>query len=254
MNIFQQFSKSLYSPKDIAKLRFQTIGKVILYVFFLTLISILPNSIYSTQEFLHNTHNIDVAIMNHLPSFTIEDSILRSSESEPSIVNHNDLVIMFDSSGKLSVDVLKEHQHSIGFFKNEFGYHLNGTIQTLPYSMLNNVTLTKSSIVTYLNTFESMIPIIIAFIITSSFIFSAGIKFIEISLIALLGLSLNKIVKKEVIYRKIWVISAYAITLATTFLSIMELVKITVISSYSIYWIVTIIMLYLSLREIPGKK
>ena len=40
MNIFKQLIVSLYSPKDIAKFHQQGIGKTILFVFFLTLISV----------------------------------------------------------------------------------------------------------------------------------------------------------------------------------------------------------------------
>ncbi|CAG9619323.1 DUF1189 family protein [Sutcliffiella rhizosphaerae] len=42
MSIFLQLIKSLYSPKTMAAFRFQGIGKTILYVFFLVLVTSIP--------------------------------------------------------------------------------------------------------------------------------------------------------------------------------------------------------------------
>ena len=42
VSIFTLFYKSLYNPKEIAKFRFLGIGKTILFVFFLILLSSLP--------------------------------------------------------------------------------------------------------------------------------------------------------------------------------------------------------------------
>ncbi|MEM1502182.1 DUF1189 family protein [Domibacillus sp. 8LH] len=42
MSLFKRFSKSLYSPKYIASFRFESIGKTITYIFFLSFIMFLP--------------------------------------------------------------------------------------------------------------------------------------------------------------------------------------------------------------------
>lgn len=44
MSIFKQLAKSVYSPKDMALFRFQKIGKTILYIMLLCLITTIPRT------------------------------------------------------------------------------------------------------------------------------------------------------------------------------------------------------------------
>ncbi|MFD1736566.1 DUF1189 domain-containing protein [Bacillus salitolerans] len=253
MTIFKQYSRSLYSPKDIAKLRFQTIGKTILYVFLLSLLSIIPSSIYSSYELVQVTNDLDEMIEKAIPDFSIQNGELVSSVTEPTTFTHQDLTIVFDPTEQSRID-LSSFNKSIGLFKHEFAYHFGTTTQTIPYDMLESMTINKLTILSFVQSFLAIQPIIIALIILASYILAAGVKFIEISLLALIGLTLVRIVQKQLPYRRLWAMSAYSITLPLTFLTIMELLKITVISSYGVYWLVSIVMLFLALKEIPAKK
>ena len=67
MNIFKQFYKSMYSPKDIAVFRFQGIGKTILYVFFLTLLSLIPAIYYLSSSPISGVDTIQSSLKNELP-------------------------------------------------------------------------------------------------------------------------------------------------------------------------------------------
>jgi hypothetical protein len=254
VNLFQQWYKSLYSPKDIAKLRFQTIGKTILYVFLLSLLSVIPPSIYSSIEIVKAVNNFEEIINTTLPEFSIENGKLVSPIKEPKLYVFNNTYVLFDPTGEWSVADLEEYDQSIGFFSDEIAYHSNAYTQDLPYEMINDLSLSKLKLSEYIDTFSGILPIIISLIILASYIFSAGIKFIEISIYALFGLTISRLLAKQVPYRRLWVLSAYSITLAVTFLTIMSLAKITVVSSYFVYWLVSLIMLYLALREISGKK
>lgn len=62
MNIFKQLFKSLYSPKDIAFYRFQGIGKTILYVFFLTLLSVIPTVYYFSAAVINGLDAAQTAV------------------------------------------------------------------------------------------------------------------------------------------------------------------------------------------------
>ncbi|MEH7657359.1 DUF1189 family protein, partial [Bacillus velezensis] len=46
MSIFTQLAKSVYSPKDMALFRFQKIGKTILYIMLLCLITTIPRTFF----------------------------------------------------------------------------------------------------------------------------------------------------------------------------------------------------------------
>ena len=86
MNIFTQLVKSLYSPKDIAKYRFQGIGKTILYVFFLTFIMVLPLAIYFTMAFMTNVDEFNTALKSDIPKFEIKDGTLTSDTDAPLLI------------------------------------------------------------------------------------------------------------------------------------------------------------------------
>jgi hypothetical protein len=254
MSLIHQWIKSLYSPKDIAKFRFQTIGKTILYVFLLSLLSIIPASIYNSIDIVKAVNDFDDIIDTTLPDFSIEDQRLISDVNEPTLFNSNGTYVLFDPTGKWTVEELEKYDNSIGFLSGELAYHSNNFTQSLQYEMLGDLSLSKEALSDYIDTFSSILPILLTLIILASFLFAAGIKFIEISIFALFGLTLAGLVKNTIPYRRLWVISAYCITLAVTFLMLMNLIKIDVISPYFVYWFVTLIILYLTLREIPVKK
>ncbi|WP_046173845.1 DUF1189 family protein [Domibacillus indicus] len=70
MSLFKQFSKSLYSPKHIAAFRFQSIGKIIAYLFFLAVLMGIPAfwaaAVYLTGE----TSSAAEAMKESLPFLT----------------------------------------------------------------------------------------------------------------------------------------------------------------------------------------
>ena len=59
---------------------------------------------------------------------------------------------------------------------------------------------------------------------------------------------------KNVSYRYLWRISAYSVTLPTVFFTIMESLKTIVPSGFFIHWFVAIMMLMLTLKEVPSEK
>lgn len=78
MNIFKQFIKSIYSPKDISTFRNQGMGKTFLYIFFLSVLSVLPLFINFVQNF-NNIYDDAVRIINEeVPDFSIQDGKLHT--------------------------------------------------------------------------------------------------------------------------------------------------------------------------------
>lgn len=254
MNLLKQWYKSLYSPRDIARLRFQSIGKTIFYLFFLSLISIIPPSIYNSIEISHALKSVDELAESTLPDFKIEHGKLFTSIERAEKYKNLDTTILFDPTGIWSSENLEEYGRSFGFFSNEFAYHSNGKTKTLPYDILGEFSLTKDTLMKYLHTINGILPIILFLIILTTFLFVASLKFIEISILSFFGLILSRLIANQIPYRRLWVVSAFSITLAVTFSTIMSALSITIISSYFFYWLISIIMLFLTLREVPIRK
>ncbi|UAL51050.1 MULTISPECIES: DUF1189 domain-containing protein [Metabacillus] len=254
MNIFKQFAKSLYSPKSISMFRFQGIGKTILYVFLLTLLATLPMAVYMSTGISGLLKGLDSTLQEDLPDFKIEEGTLIAETAEPLEFKKDDLFIVFDPTGAFTASEIENKQNGIGLLKNEFVYAVAGQAQSYDYSMLNTMTLTKEDLSQYSSQFENVLPIVLSVVIVMLFLFTAASKFIEITFLAIVSILFKNSLKRNVNFKQLWVMSAYAVTLATVFFFIMEFLQVSVPSGIFVNWFVNLIMLYLALKEIPAAR
>lgn len=83
MNVFQLFIKSTYSPRDIAKTRFQGIGKAILYVFLLSVLFAIPTAYYVSSGTVQSMNGFKSVLNKDFPDFTISNGKLQTDEKKP---------------------------------------------------------------------------------------------------------------------------------------------------------------------------
>jgi hypothetical protein len=254
MNVFAQLVKSCYSPKDIAIFRFQGIGKTILYVFLLTMVSIIPSMYYLTTSIIDGVDSVKNTVKGEFPDFTIENGTLHSELNKPLTINENGFVIFFDSTGEATVKDLENIDNGIAFLQKKIAYVAGGQSQSYAYSMLEDLTITKSDLLDFLDSIDSSLPVILPIFILVNYIFSSGAKFIEISVLALLGLIIINVTNRKLNYGQLWRMSAYSVTLPTLFFTIMGALKTVVPGGIFLHWAVAYIMLFLSIKEISQPK
>ncbi|KON87037.1 membrane protein [Sporosarcina globispora] len=254
MNIFLQFYKSLFSPKDIALFRHQGIGKTILYVFFLTLLSVMPAVFYSGSAIINSLHAIDETIDSDLPDFEIAEGQLHTDKEVPVTLNKDNFTIIVDSTGAVDPSALSDSDNTIALLKNDVYLNAAGQEQSYPYTMLTSGTISKNDLSEFLASADSLMPIIIPLIAIVIYIFAAGMRFIELSLIALAGLLLKNALGKKLEYRHLWRMSAYSITLPAVFFTIMSALQTTVQNGAIINWFISLIILLLAIKEVPAHK
>lgn len=254
MSIFKQFYKSLYSPKDIASFRFQGIGKTILFVFFLALLSMLPTAYIISSDISATVENFEELLSEDLPEFTIENGKLHSSYNEPFIIEKDEFSFILDSSGELTEEDVKEFNNSLVLLQSKALLKTTFNTQTFDYSMVEGIPVTSKELVSFFNTFKTGLPIVIPVILLIFFIMVSGLKFIEVTFIAVIGLLLKNIVKLNLRFRHTWVMAAYSVTIPTVFFTIMEALRVQVIMGAFLNWFVAVIVLYLAMKEIQNKK
>jgi hypothetical protein len=254
MNIFVQLFKSLYSPKDIARFRFQGIGKTILYVFFLTLISVLPMTYHFTNGFLEGIKNTSELLRNELPSFTIKNGELHSSATEPVVIDKDGFKIVFDSTGQTVKEDIERYTNAIGFLKHEVVLIANTDAQYYDYAMFQDITLTDEDVHSFIKTIQSLMPVIVPVSFVFLYLFASASKFIGITVLTFIGLIIRSTLGKNIKYRHTWIMSAYAVTLSTIFFTIMEALQVIVPYAISIHWFVSVTVLFLAIKEIPSPK
>ncbi len=234
--------------------RFQGIGKTILYVFFLTLISVIPTIYFLSTSIMNSVEEITNSIENEFPDFYIEDGELHSEENKPLTIPGNDMVIQFDSTGTLTSEDIRSDQNTVALLKDEFVFVAGGQVQTYDYSMLTGMTFSKQEITEYLAAADSFLIIVLLIMAIIIYLFSAGLRFIEVSILALIGLLIKNMMNRKLQYRQTWRMSAYSITLSTIFFTIMASLQTVVPNGALISWLVGIVVLLLAIREVPQPK
>jgi len=254
MNIFKQLIVSLYSPKDISTFRSQGIWKTILFIFILTLVASLPNMYIFSSSIQSGFKAFENTVQNEIPDFTIQDGQLQSNETAPITINNSDMTIVFDSTGTITKENISGADNTLFILQDEFAYSIAGQTQSSPYTILGDVTITKADLKEMIGSMGSFIPLVITIFIIIIYLSSSAMKFIEITILALFGLVIKNMMQKNINYGGLWRLAAYSVTLPTIFFAVMDLLKTIVPSGFLIHWFVAVMMLLLSIKEIPSNK
>ncbi|ESU30649.1 hypothetical protein G3A_21225 [Bacillus sp. 17376] len=253
MNISTQIAKSIYSPKFIADTRFHGIGKTILFVFMLTLISILPVVYYMFVGISGAVGSVKQSIKTDLPSFTIGEGVLQSDIKAPITIKNGSFTLIFDPTGAIDESELTGMDANVAMLQKEIVLAAGGETNAVPYTLFTSESMTKDDIISLINTAESSLPVLLGILFIVIYVFSSGMKFIEVSLLALFGLLLKNLAGRKLQYRHLWRMAAYSSTLPTIFFAIMASLQTTVPYSFSVNSFVASMMLLLAIKEIPSK-
>lgn len=254
MNIFKQFLKSIYSPKEVALFRFQGIGKTIGYVFLLMFICTLITGISLGIDFFKWTSATNEKIINELPNFELKNGILTSELDSPLIQESNGFTFIFDSTGQVTAGDVSKHNNAIGLLQKEAVLVNESQSQQLPYASFGEISVNKETIVSFTDQLDTIGLIILPILFLFIYLFQTSLKFIGISVLALIGLMLNAQMKRKLRYNSLWILSAYAVTIPTLFFSITDALKIYIPFAFLLYWVTGALVLYLIIVEIPKSK
>lgn len=116
-----------------------------------------------------------------------------------------------------------------------------------------DIALTKSDIASFVNSLDSLLAIAIPILIIFIYLFASAMKFIGISVLALIGVMIYR-KGEEAKYRHIWRMAAYSIVLPTVFFMIMDIFRTVVPYGFWLNWLVSVLVLFLALKEVPSAK
>ncbi|MFJ8527904.1 DUF1189 domain-containing protein [Bacillus sp. NPDC094106] len=250
MSIFTQLVKSLYSPKDMALFRFQKIGKTILYIMLLCLITTIPRTLLYGSAIQDGVGIINKALEQDIPEFKIENGELKAKIDKPIEKEDGNSIFVFDPN---ATDTQK-YNDKIGLFilKDKVISMANGQTQTYSYNDLLGASLEKKDLQDFISFFNSIYPILMFVIGAFVYLFQLFITFLGITLLAFIGSAMSG--QRKLSYKQVWSLTAYSYTIPTIFFMIMDLLKVHVLSSTLIYIAVILIVLYLTIKEVPKPK
>ncbi|MEX0416560.1 protein YqgB [Bacillus sp. C30] len=250
MSIFTQIAKSVYSPKDMALFRFQKIGKTILYIMLLCLITTIPRTFLYGSVIQDGVNMVNKVIEKDLPDFKIENGELTADIDQPIEKEDGNALFVFDPN---STD-LEKYQNKTGLFvlKDKVVSMGNGQTQTYSYNDLLGVSLEKKDLQDFISLFDSIYPILLFVIGFLLYLFQLFITFVGVTLLAFIGSAMSG--QRKLSYKQVWTLTAYSYTIPTIFFMIMDLFKINVPGATFIYIAVVLIVLYLTIKEVPKPK
>ncbi len=255
MNIFQQFVKSIFSPPTVAKFRFQGIGKTILYVFLLMLITTSVAAFQLGSIISTSIQQFQTDLTDELPNFELRNSVLISDIEEPLYLDQDGNIIIFDSTGTLTREEIEsQFDNALALLETEAILVTEGIAEAFRYRDLGNINVTKQQIEGMTETVVGLLPLIISIVVLILYLVSTALKFIGIFALTLFGLIMKKSSEAVLSYKQIWILSAYAVTLPTTFFAIIDVLRIHIPFAFTLYWIVAVIMLFLIFKEIPKQN
>ncbi len=254
MNVFKQFYKSLYSPKDMALFRFQGIGKTIGYVFLLMFICSSITAVSIGNDLRKFSAMAIDKIATDLPEFTLNNSELTSELDSPLITENYGFTFIFDTTGELTAEDVFTYTNAIGLLKNEAVFVSETERQRLPYSTFGNLTINKEMLIKSTEQFKTIILILLPIAFIFMYLLQTSFKLIGISFLALIGLIIANQLKRSLPYSAFWILSAYAVTIPTLFFAITDALKIHIPFAIFLYWMTASIVLYLIIVEIPKSK
>jgi Protein of unknown function (DUF1189) len=254
MNVFQQLYKSIYSPKDIAKFRFQGIGKTIRFIFLLALISILPVAVQFVSFATSSLDTLRASVEKELPSFSIEDGTLSSDQTEPITLEKEAMTIIFDDTGQMKEENLDKNENTVAFLNKDFVVISQGHVQSSSYSLFGDTTVTKDELLNILDSLKDLKWILIPVALFILYLFTSGMTFLKVTIFAIIGVTFANVLKRNVQYRQSFRITAYAATVSTLFFTLMELLQTKIPAAPILDWFVITVILYLVVKEIPQRK
>lgn len=254
MNIFKQFYRSLYSPKDIANVRKQKMGKTILYLLLLSIIASLPSLIFISKGMNEAIHTLKETMKNEVPSYSISNGKLQLNTEEPIIIDKPNLKVILDPTGTYQVDNVSTIGNTFALLDKEFVLVTAGQSQSYTYASLGNMTISDEMIIVFLETMDSNIYVLITILVIVFLFFMTINHVFQTLILAVFGQLFAKLFGRSLRYGQVWKMTVYSITIPVVFFAIMEGLQTFVTNGYLINWFVSLLLVFLSIKEVPINK
>ncbi|PEL32622.1 DUF1189 family protein [Bacillus pseudomycoides] len=121
-------------------------------------------------------------------------------------------------------------------------------IATIPKTF----TFEKKDIKDIISAIDSIYPILMLIVGIGIYLFQLFISFLGVTILAFIGSAMSD--QRKLSYTQIWTLTAYSYTIPTILFMIMDLLKINVPWSFLLYTAIILIVLYLTIKEIPKPK
>jgi hypothetical protein len=243
---------SFYSTKKVAQYRFQGLGKTFLFIFLLSIVSVV-SLYFSTKD------NYDVLVNKYIPEFrdnipefkVINGELRTNSGSEETYEFDDFTVILSPESIRPSVDLKTPVQ--LELLKDKVSFTADNRTETINYKDLATDDFSSDFIKTSIDDLLGISNVFYLIFLIFSYIIAFIMLLIQISILGLISKILSKRMNKYLKYRQLWILSSYGIVIPTVFVAIMESLNTTIPFQSLIFWFSALYVMYNILKEVPDR-
>ncbi len=251
MSIWRMFVVSLFSPKKIADLLGEKKRKVLAYLSFLILVCLIPTFIMTSVIISTSVNNFQTFMKSdEVPDFQLTNGVLTSDRDEPIIGELDGGKYIFDTSGTYDEEKVRAEKADIAILSDRIILENGAREQQIKYAELGGLEFSKTQLNDMIDVLANLKWLAIVAAIFLIYLFQY-FKLIMITiLLALIGLLLNLSLQNRVPYGRLWVVSAFSLTIPTAISWIVYSLGVNVPFSGWIYLAACATILFFVLREI----
>ncbi|MGL4773637.1 MAG: DUF1189 domain-containing protein [Clostridium sp.] len=251
--LIQKFLNSLYNFRAYPYYLKETLGKAILYIFILVLIT----SIFTSAKYLFTISKgfkvMESELLNELPDFTIDSTGFQTNATMPLIYGDaiEEMVLIIDNTGTVKETDLSNYTEAIFVLKNKVIIKQN-PLQTKTYyfSDFGDFTLNKSDISDFIGIVKILIYVLL---IGVAPLLSFIGKLLSLYIVlAVGGLIFNAILNLQLSYKEICKLGAYSLTLPILIKTTLTLLGVSLPFFALIYYGLALSYLFLGMKEVKN--
>lgn len=253
MNIFKQLFLSISNPKAIAEFRYQSVGKSILYVFFLTFILFIPIAYSIYYGFDYSRDAYDEFVSENNETFEIVDGQLVAAPVESYIHKIDIFVVIVDSTtNEVDLEEINNAPY-VAFLQTEMEVYSGLDTKTVTYEQLGIENLSNEDFQSIISSSSTVVLFAYLLIFYWSMVASSIILICLFALVLRI-VSSNPTKPRKLSYANFWTISAYSTTVMTLFIALMSSFGIDVVAQNFISWVVSTIIGVIAIKAIPVEE
>lgn len=252
MGLVDKFINSIYNPKAYNEFLKQSTGKAILYIFLLSLILGIINSLFFILPMNSAISSVQEEIENSIPYFELKDGNLSIEGDMPIEIIDDGLIVYVDTENPIDPSIIDDYDIGYLITSDSIIVKSGNNTQAINFNTLaNGGTLTKDEFISLMPlTFKIITIMFIIFYPLGTFL---G-KLLTAIILALLGIIICKILNKPLRYSECFRLSLYALTvpmLLNTLNYVFTFLSGVVVGGFTaIYFVTALVYLFIGIKSI----
>lgn len=252
MGFRHKFAYSFFNFPAYKNFLAQGFGKALLYIFLVTLIFSTVTNVNRINNFLSESEDIQTELKNYAPEFELKDGLLSVNSTEPIYYRKEGFILIVDTTGKTNKSIADTYADAAYIDSNQFIIKQNyKTIQTIKFSDMPELNITKKTIQNILSLSKIFFPTILLILDPIvSFILNLISGCI---ILAPISLTISSFMNVKLNYAKACIISFYAMTMPLLLQTLLDISGIVINEFSMLFYLISLVYCGFAIKEFKNK-